>query len=173
MSLAHVGVGIFILGVAFTNAFSSDRDVRMGPGQSETLAGYRFEFDGVRELPGPNYRAERATLRVFKDGEPVATLHPEKRLYPIQSQPMTEAAIDAGFTRDLYVALGEHLGDGSWALRLYYKPLIRWIWLGPLLMALGGLLAASDRRYRGPRVVKAAAAQTPPEDALSAGAPGA
>jgi cytochrome c-type biogenesis protein CcmF len=173
MSLAHVGVGIFILGVAFTNAFSSERDVRMGPGDAETLAGYRFVFDGVRELPGPNYMAERATLQVFKNDEPVATLHPEKRLYPIQSQPMTEAAIDAGFTRDLYVALGEHLGDGSWALRLYYKPLIRWIWLGPLLMALGGLLAASDRRYRGPRVVKARAAQTPPEEPLRAGAPSA
>ena len=148
MSLAHIGVGIFIIGVAATNAFSTERDVRLGPGDSEELAGYRFEFVGVGDVEGPNYSARRADIRVFRGDQPVAVLHPEKRLYPIQAQPMTEAAVDAGFTRDLYVALGEPLGDGSWAVRLYYKPLIRWIWLGPTLMALGGLLAASDRRYR-------------------------
>jgi cytochrome c-type biogenesis protein CcmF len=148
MSLAHVGVGIFIIGVAGTNAFSTERDVRLGPGDSEELAGYRFEFGGVAEVAGPNYSAQRAEIRVFRGEQPVAVLHPEKRFYPIQEQPMTEAAVDAGFTRDLYVALGEPLGDGSWALRLYYKPFVRWIWLGPTLMALGGLLAASDRRYR-------------------------
>jgi cytochrome c-type biogenesis protein CcmF len=92
--------------------------------------------------------AERAEVRVYRGEDPVGTLYPEKRRYPIQEQPMTEAAIDVGITRDLYVALGEPLGDGSWAVRLYYKPLIRWIWFGPALMALGGLLAASDRRYR-------------------------
>jgi cytochrome c-type biogenesis protein CcmF len=173
MSLAHVGVGIFILGVAFTNAFSTDRDVRMGPGDSETLSGYRFEFDGVSEHAGPNYSAERATLRVFRGEKQVATLFPEKRLYPIQSQPMTEAAVDAGFTRDLYVALGEHLGDGSWALRLYYKPLIRWIWLGPMFMALGGLLAASDRRYRSTRQAKRSVSEAQPDAPLLAGAPSA
>ena len=102
----------------------------------------------MAEFPGPNYSAQRATVRVFRGDQQVAELFPEKRLYPIQSQPMTEAAIDVGFFRDLYVALGEPLGDGSWAVRLYHKPLIRWIWLGPLIMAIGGLLAASDRRYR-------------------------
>jgi cytochrome c-type biogenesis protein CcmF len=124
MTLAHLGVGVFIIGVAATNAFSTERDVRLGPGDSETLAGYRFAFEGVREVPGPNYMAERAEVRVYRGEDPVGTLYPEKRRYPIQEQPMTEAAIDVGITRDLYVALGEPLGD------------------------LGGLLAASDRRYR-------------------------
>ena len=109
--------------------------MRLGPGDSEELAGYRFQFDGVVDHPGPNYTAQRAEIRVFRGDRQVAVLFPEKRLYPIQSQPMTEAAIDVGFTRDLYVALGEPIGDGSWALRLYYKPLIRWIWLGPAIMA--------------------------------------
>jgi cytochrome c-type biogenesis protein CcmF len=172
MSLAHVGVGVFILGVAFTNAFSTDRDVRMGPGDSETLAGYRFVFDSVVALPGPNYRAERAEVRVFRGDRQIATLFPEKRHYPIQAQPMTEAAVDAGFTRDLYVALGEPLGDGSWALRLYYKPLIRWIWLGPIFMALGGLLAASDRRYRSARQARRTVAAATPDVGLRAEAPG-
>ena len=156
MSLAHIGVGIFIIGVAGTTTFSSERDVRLGPGDSEELAGYRFEFDGVRAHAGPNYRAERAKVVVYQGDRQITTMFPEKRLYPIQAQPMTEAAIDVGFTRDLYVALGEHLGDGSWAVRLYYKPLIRWIWLGPAFMALGGLLAASDRRYRRSRKVRRA-----------------
>jgi cytochrome c-type biogenesis protein CcmF len=161
MSLAHIGVGVFIIGVAGTNAFSTERDVRLGPGDSEELAGYRFEFGGVAEVAGPNYSAQRAEIRVFRGEQPVAVLHPEKRFYPIQEQPMTEAAVDAGFTRDLYVALGEPLGDGSWALRLYYKPFVRWIWLGPTLMALGGLLAASDRRYRRRAPVPGAAAREP------------
>jgi len=178
MSLAHFGIGIFIVGVAFTSSFSTDRDVRLGPGDSETLAGYRFQFHGVVEAPGPNYHAERAEIRVFRGDRQVATLFPEKRLYPIQSQPMTEAAIDVGFTRDLYVALGEPLGDGSWAVRLYYKPLIRWIWLGPLIMAIGGLLAASDRRYRTagkvPRGVREQELEAVPGDAVPGNAvPGA
>ncbi len=173
MSLAHLGVGVFIIGVAVTSTFSSERDVRLGPGDSETLAGYRFQFEGVAELPGPNYRAQRAEVKIFRSDRLIATLHPEKRFYPIQAQPMTEAAIDVGATRDLYVALGEPLGDGSWAVRLYYKPLIRWIWLGPLLMALGGLLAASDRRYRtrsAPRASDAPDTGDAPGDSLGVGA---
>ena len=168
MSLAHMGVGIFIIGVAVTSSFSSERDVRLGPGDSEELAGYRFQFDGVRALAGPNYSAERGQVRVFRGDKLVATLLPEKRLYPIQAQPMTEAAIDVGFTRDLYVALGEELDDGSWTVRLYYKPLIRWIWLGPIFMALGGLLAASDRRYRRKR--EAGRALPEPETGAALGA---
>ena len=168
MSLAHIGVGVFIIGVAFTTSFSADRDVRLGPGDSEELAGYRFQFEGVSEVPGPNYLAQRAAVRVFKGDKQVAELFPEKRLYPIQSQPMTEAAIDVGFTRDLYVALGEPLGDGSWAVRLYYKPLIRWIWLGPLIMAIGGLLAASDRRYRRAGKARRTVGETPADAVPSA-----
>jgi len=172
MSLAHVGVGIFIMGVAFTTAFSTDRDVRLAPGASETLAGYRFRFDGVSAVPGPNYRADRATVSIFQQDRLVATLHPEKRLYPTQAKPMTEAAVDAGFTRDLYVALGEPLGDGTWALRLYHKTLIRWIWLGPLFMVFGGLLAASDRRYRSGRRAREALAEAAPRPLLGARAAG-
>ncbi len=168
MSLAHMGVGIFIIGVAVTSSFSSERDVRLGPGDSEELAGYRFQFDGERALAGPNYSAERGQVRVFRGDKLVATLLPEKRLYPIQAQPMTEAAIDVGFTRDLYVALGEELDDGSWTVRLYYKPLIRWIWLGPIFMALGGLLAASDRRYRRKREADRALPEPETDAALGA-----
>ncbi len=172
MSLAHIGVGIFIIGVAATTTFSNERDVRLAPGDSEELAGYRFELAGVGTHDGPNYRAERAEIRVFRGDRQVTTLFPEKRLYPIQSQPMTEAAIDVGFTRDLYVALGDDLGDGSWAVRLYYKPFIRWIWLGPALMALGGLLAASDRRYRRKRKTRRALAEPAPGSGLGAEVPG-
>ncbi|MDX1432522.1 MAG: heme lyase CcmF/NrfE family subunit [Gammaproteobacteria bacterium] len=171
MTLAHAGVAVFIIGVAVTNTFSSERDVRLAPGASETLAGFQFRFDSVETTQGPNYRAQRAEVSVFEDDRLIATLHPEKRFYPIQAQPMTEAAVDVGFTRDLYVALGEGFDDGSWAVRLYYKPLVRWIWLGPLLMALGGLLAASDRRYRSRRRAERAA----PRDAggaLGVGAAG-
>ena len=119
------------------------------------------QFEGVRQVPGPNYLAERGEVRVFRGEQQVATLYPEKRRYPIQAQPMTEAAIDVGVTRDLYVALGEPLGDGSWAVRLYYKPLVHWIWFGPALMALGGLLAASDRRYRRRAPAPRAAVELP------------
>ncbi len=148
MSLAHLGMAVFIIGVTVTSAFSVERDVRLAPTKNETLAGYRFEFLGTEVVQGPNYRAQRGDIRVFRGDREVARLQPEKRVYLAQGQPMTEASIDAGFLRDLYVALGESLNDGAWTLRLYFKPFIRWIWLGPLLMALGGLLAASDRRYR-------------------------
>ena len=150
MSLAHLGAAVFVLGVTWTTGAGVERDVRLAPGESAALAGFSFRFEGVSGRPGPNYRAVRGTLRVSRGGEPVAVLHPEKRTYISQAQPMTEAAVDAGFTRDLYVALGEPTGDadGAWTMRLQYKPLVRWIWLGPLMMAAGGLLAASDRRYR-------------------------
>lgn len=148
MALAHLGVGVFIVGVTASSTYSLEKDIRVAPGDSYELAGYRFEFDGVSTATGPNYIAQRGAFRVYRGDDLVTELHPEKRAYPIQEQPMTEAAIDAGLTRDLYVALGEPLTDGAWSVRLYFKPLQRWIWLGPALMALGGLLAASDRRYR-------------------------
>jgi len=149
MTLAHLGIALFVVGVALTSAYSVRRDVSLAPGQTATLAGYDFLLVGLSKNRGPNYTAQRAEVRISRDGRPVATLYPQKRSYLRQSQPMTEAAIDPGVTRDLYVALGAPLGDnGAWALRLYYKPFIRWLWFGPLLMALGGLLSASDRRYR-------------------------
>ena len=148
MILAHFGVAVFIIGVTFVTQFDVEKDIRMSPGQSIELAGHTFVFEGVRAIEGPNYRADRGTIRAFKDQDEVAVLHPEKRTYLVQTKPMTEAGIDGGFTRDIYVSLGEALDGGDWSLRLYYKPFVRWIWLGGILIAIGGLLAASDRRYR-------------------------
>ena len=149
MTIAHIGVGIFIIGVTYTNAYSIEKDLRMAPGETFSVAGYSFVFNGIRNVVGANYEAVRGEFLVSQNGQPVAKLHPEKRTYLVQKNPMTEAAIDPGITRDLYVALGEPLGDGdAWAVRIYYKPFIRWIWLGALVMAFGGLVAAGDKRYR-------------------------
>ncbi|MFV1973533.1 MAG: heme lyase CcmF/NrfE family subunit [Thiohalobacterales bacterium] len=148
MLLAHFGVAVFTIGVTFVTLFGVEKDVRMAPGETLELAGYAFRFDGVENIQGPNYRADRGTLHVFRQGQEVAVLKPEKRTYLVQTRPMTEAGIDAGFFRDIYVSLGEALDAGSWSLRLYYKPMVRWIWLGGILIAIGGLLAAFDRRYR-------------------------
>jgi cytochrome c-type biogenesis protein CcmF len=148
MTVAHIGVAVFIIGVTLSNAFSIEKDVRLDPQKPLELAGYSIVFEGTKPVEGPNYQADAGTIRVLKNGEEVTVLHPEKRIYLVQRMPMTEAAIDWGFTRDIYVALGEPLSDGAWSVRVYYKPFIRWIWLGGLLMALGGLLSATDRRYR-------------------------
>ncbi len=150
MSLAHLGIAVFIVGVSVTTIFSQEQDVSLAPGQSYELGEYTFRFDGVKTVQGPNYTAHQGTVTVTREGKYVTTMRPQKRVYLVQRQPMTEAAIDPGLTRDLFVALGEPLGtkDHAWSVRLYHKPFIRWIWLGGLLMALGGLLAASDRRYR-------------------------
>jgi len=152
MTLAHFGVGVFIIGVTFTNAYSVEKDLRMARGETVHLAGYGFRFNGVSDHRGVNYDAARGELVVSKSaggGRRTIALYPEKRTYLVQKNPMTEAAIDAGLTRDLYVALGEALdGDQVWSVRIYYKPFIRWIWLGALLMAGGGLVAATDKRYR-------------------------
>jgi cytochrome c-type biogenesis protein CcmF len=148
MLVAHFGIAVFIIGITFVTQFDVEKDVRMSPGQSIELAGHTFRFEGVEVVPGPNYSAHQGSIRVYKEGDEVALLHPQKRTYLVQTKPMTEAGIDAGFTRDIYVSLGEALGGGDWSLRLYYKPFVRWIWLGGILIAIGGLLAASDRRYR-------------------------
>ena len=148
MSVAHLGVGVFVLGVTFVSAFEQVRELPMQVGQKAELSGYVFQLDGVQDVQGPNYLSKQASVRVFKNGEPVALLLPEKRTYLVQQDPMTEAGIDSGFLRDVYVALGEQVGDQTWGMRLYYKPFVQWIWLGATLMALGGILAALDRRYR-------------------------
>ncbi len=152
MTAAHLGVAIFLIGVGLSGTISSEKHLRMTPGDSHTLAGYTFRFEGTRVVDGPNYMADRGTFRVFEsDGtELVATMAPEKRRYVQGGQVMTEAAIDAGLTRDLYVSLGEPLDDQgtAWAVRVYHKPFVRFIWLGALMMMAGGLLAAADRRYR-------------------------
>src|SRR5690606_16530048 len=112
------------------------------------LGGYRFVFEGTVGHVGPNYTAERGQVSVWRGDRPAAVLHPEKRVYHVQQAPMTEAGIQAGLTRDLFIALGEPLGGGAWAVRVHIKPFVRWIWIGALMMALGGLVAAADRRYR-------------------------
>jgi cytochrome c-type biogenesis protein CcmF len=148
MVLAHFGLGVFIAGVTVVSTLDVERDVRMAPGDSLTIAGYTYRFDGTRQAQGPNYDAIEGVIAIFKENRPVTVLYPQKRTYRVQQNPMTEAGIEPGLFRDLYVALGDPLGGGAWSVRLQYKPMVRWIWLGGLLMALGGLLAATDPRYR-------------------------
>ena len=161
MLLAHFGVAVFVFGVTVVGGFQVERDLRMAPGESTTIAGLNVRFDGVHEVRGPNYTAARGTLQLSRDGRTIATLQPERRNYLVSRMPMTETAIHRGFTRDLYVSLGEPLDGGAWSVRVYYKPLVGWIWGGCLLMALGGLLAVLDRRYRVPRRSAAAAPAAP------------
>jgi cytochrome c-type biogenesis protein CcmF len=155
MLLAHFGLGVFVVGVTLVKGYEVERDVRVDPGQSVAVAGYDFRFVGVVPGPGPNYRALIGTVEVSKDGRLLETLKPEKRVYNASGQTMTIAAIDVGVLGDRYVSLGEPVGAGGaeniagpWAIRIYIKPFIDWIWGGAFLMALGGLMAVSDRRYR-------------------------
>jgi cytochrome c-type biogenesis protein CcmF len=128
--------------------YEVEKDVRMQAGDTVEVGGYTFRLDGLVQVPGPNYEATRGLVSVLRNGKRVRTMFPEKRLYHVQQMPMTEAAIDAGFTRDLYVSLGEPVGNDAWVVRIYHKPFVDWIWGGALLMALGGILAITDRRYR-------------------------
>ncbi len=148
MQLAHAGIAVCALGVVLSSQYSAERDLRLAPGESVELGGYRFVFEGAAHHEGPNFTSDKGTVRVLDGDREISVLHPEKRLYTVQQSMMTEAGIDAGLTRDLYVALGEPLGDGAWAVRVHVKPFVRWIWLGGLLMGLGGVLAAFDPRYR-------------------------
>jgi cytochrome c-type biogenesis protein CcmF len=149
MVLAHLGVAVFVVGVTLVKGYESDLDVKMRPGDSAELAGYRFHLESVTPVRGPNYTAAQARFVVTKAGREVAVLRPERRIYVVQEQVMTEAAIDPGVTRDLYVSLGDPLDErGTWLVKLQHKPFVDWIWAGCLLMALGGVLAAADRRYR-------------------------
>jgi len=143
-----IGIAVFIVGVTMVKGFETEQDVRMNVGETATIGGYTFRFDGVQDVMGPNYTAARGTFHVIKDGRETAVMYPEKRRYTAQNQVMTEAAIDTGLLRDLYVSLGEPIDDGAWSVRLYHKPFIDWIWGGCLIMALGGVVAVSDRRYR-------------------------
>jgi len=150
MLLGHLGIGVFIIGVTLTSLYNQEKDLRMAPGDTYSVAGYEFTFHGVRDFNVDNYVATRGGFTVRSEsGDFKVDLFPEKRTYPVQTMPMTEAAIDAGLARDLFIALGEPLNkEGAWAVRIYYKPFIRWIWLGAIIMAVGGVFAASDRRYR-------------------------
>ena len=150
MLLGHLGMAVFVIGITLTSLYTQEKDLRMAPGDTYTVAGYEFTFHGVRDFNVDNYVATRGGFSVRSESSDYQTeLFPEKRIYPVQTSPMTEAAIDAKLSRDLFIALGEPLDqEGAWAVRIYYKPFIRWIWLGAIIMAIGGLFAASDRRYR-------------------------
>jgi cytochrome c-type biogenesis protein CcmF len=148
MLCAHLGVAVFVIGVTLVKGYVSEQDANMKPGDTVELAGFSFRLEEVSDVQGPNYVAARATFTVTKKGAVVAVMRPERRVYKVQDMPMTEAAIDTGLARDLYVSLGDPLGAGAWLVRVQHKPFIDWIWGGCLIMALGGMLAASDRRYR-------------------------
>ncbi|MDD5175996.1 MAG: heme lyase CcmF/NrfE family subunit [Sterolibacterium sp.] len=152
MQLAHLGIAVFVIGVTLVKGYETEKDVRMAPDDTVEVGGYTIRLLGVKDAMGPNYRASVGDLELSKDGKLLRTLHPEKRAYFSSAMPMTEAAIDTGFTRDVYVSLGEPVGvedgSGAWSVRVHHKPFVDWIWGGCLLMALGGLVAASDRRYR-------------------------
>jgi cytochrome c-type biogenesis protein CcmF len=149
MTVAHIGIAVFVTGITFTCTYSIEKDIRMAPDETVDMSGYIFKFHNVKEKEGPNYVAQQAMVTVSHDGKDIATLKPSKRVYRVQTMPMTEAAIDASLFRDLFVAIGEPLDDkGAWSMRIYYKSFIRWIWLGAIFMAMGGLWAACDRRYR-------------------------
>jgi len=149
MVLAHLGVAVFIFGVTLVKGYEKELDLRMAPGEKVTLGGHEFVFKGAKEVPGPNYTAMQGEFEARPvGGGAMRLMRPEKRLYQASGQTMTEADIDTGFFRDLYVSLGEPVDNGAWGVRVYYKPFVDWIWGGCFLMALGGLAAISDRRYR-------------------------
>jgi cytochrome c-type biogenesis protein CcmF len=148
MSVAHLGLGLFVLGVTIVSAFTVEEDRSLSVGNAVDVAGYRFELRGLRQVDGPNYRALEGEVDIYRNDEFLTQVRPQKRTYLVQQSPMTEAGIAAAWNRDLFVALGDPLGNGAWSVRIQYKPMIRFIWLGALIMALGGMIAASDRRYR-------------------------
>ncbi|MDQ3185356.1 MAG: heme lyase CcmF/NrfE family subunit, partial [Pseudomonadota bacterium] len=148
MHVAHLGIAVFIIGVTLVGGYETEKDVRMEIGDTVEVGGYTFRFNGAKKAPGPNYMADIGEVDVLRNGEKIRTMEPEKRTYTASGMAMTEAAIDTGVFRDLYVALGEPLENGAWVVRVYHKPFVDWIWFGCILMALGGFLAVSDRRYR-------------------------
>ena len=148
MLIAHFGVAVFIVGVTMVKGYETEKDVRMDVSDTVEVGGYTFQLTGLDPLQGPNYQSTRGHILVTRNGREVTVLHPEKRFYQVQQMPMTEADMDSGLTRDLYVSLGEPVGEGAWVVRVYYKPFVDWIWAGCFLMAIGGVIAVSDRRYR-------------------------
>ncbi len=175
MLLAHCGVGVFIVGVTLVNGYQTETDVRLEQGGTAEVGGYSVRFMGMSEIKGPNYVAARGFVEVSREGKRVATMYPEKRHYSVQQMPMTEAAIATGFTRDIYISMGEAVGDTAWIVQIRIKPFISWIWVGCLIMAFGGLLAVTDRRYRlaakKRRAHAGAAATQPPAGLTSAETP--
>jgi cytochrome c-type biogenesis protein CcmF len=161
MFVAHLGVGLFIVGATVTSAFNIETDEAVRIGESWEVAGFDIEFRGLRQVDGPNFVADEGEFEVRKNGELISTLRAQKRTYRVQTSPMTEAGIDARWYRHIFVALGEPLGAGAWSVRVQYKPMISFIWIGCIVMALGGLLAATDQRYRMPATARAKAPVKP------------
>ncbi|WJG08586.1 heme lyase CcmF/NrfE family subunit [Aliiglaciecola sp. LCG003] len=162
MVLGHVGFAVTLMGITLVSNYEQERDLRMHAGDVVELGGYTFQFSAVRDLQGPNYTGHVGIFDVYTDSsltDKITHLEPEKRFYPVQRTGMTEAGIDSGITRDLFVALGEQLNDGAWAVRIYIKPFVNWIWAGAFLMGFGGLLSISDKRYRMAKKSKASQQQ--------------
>jgi cytochrome c-type biogenesis protein CcmF len=154
MVLGHVGFAICIIGITLVSNYEMERDVRMDIGDTVSLGGYNFNFKDVRKVQGPNFEADKGVFDVYKNGELIAHLEPEKRLYIVQRMPMTEAAIHSNLARDLFIAMGEPLDNGAWAIRIYIKPFVIWLWAGAVVMAIGGIFSISDKRYRMAKVKK-------------------
>ncbi len=148
MLLAHFGLAIFIIGVTMVKGYEREHDITMQSGETKVINGYDFRFEGIKPIRGPNYVAKQGQFYVSKGDKPVALLTPEKRLYPVQSAVMTEASISINPVRDIYISLGEELEEGGWSVRIYFKPFVQWIWLGCVLMGMGGILTMTDKRYR-------------------------
>jgi len=151
MHMAHIGIAVCVVGITMVKGYETEKDVRMAVGDTVSVGGYTFRLTGIRQEPGPNYKADVGDVELMRNDQVLRTLHPEKRMYFSSTMPMTEAAIDTSLVRDVYVSLGERLEDGpnpAWAMRVYHKPFVSWIWFGCLFMAMGGAMAALDRRYR-------------------------
>jgi cytochrome c-type biogenesis protein CcmF len=162
MSIAHLGVGIFAIGASGVESYKIEKDVALKPGGDFAIAGYDFKFVSAAEVRGPNYDAVEALVQVTRDGKAVVTLRPQKRHFLVQRTDNSQAAISVNWARDLFVAMGNPLGDDAWSMRIQYKPLVRYIWLGALVMAVGGLIAATDRRYRVKVPAESPAMTSPP-----------
>ncbi|MGQ8364638.1 heme lyase CcmF/NrfE family subunit [Glaciecola sp. 1036] len=154
MVLGHVGFAVSLIGITLVSNYELERDLKVDPGDKVTIADYEIHFSGVKAIQGPNYDADRGIFDVYKNGQFVDHLEPEKRLYRVQQMPMTEAGIHTTLTRDLFIAMGEPLDNGAWAIRLYYKPFVVWIWGGAFIMSIGGVLSMSDKRYRIKKMAK-------------------
>ena len=148
MVFAHTGISIMLIGVGLTTYFSLERSILLGPDEQVELGSYAFVFNGHEKIRGPNYIGDRANITVLRNGREIEVLYPERRIYLATGTPSTEMAIDAGLLRDLFVTLGEEKEGGSWSMTVYVKPFVRWIWLGAIFMAMGGTIAALDKRYR-------------------------
>jgi len=148
MALAHTGIAVTIVGITIVSSYENEINVKMALNDKVEISGYEIEFVGIKKVEGPNYSAEQGQMKLYKDNKYIGLMQPERRSYRVQSMGMTEAAINPGLFRDVYIALGDPLGGGAWSVRAHYKPFVRWIWLGALFMGFGGLLTMLDKRYR-------------------------